>query len=205
MRRLDGGMERSAMKMVKGNLLAAVLVLAALFCAGCGREAEERIIADFAEDIPEKPSSVIEGDIELKENLQDRYIAVPEYLEDDDTEQTQKGGETIRHLSGEEQTKEAGQIADHIKESVNQVLTDKDFYPHITGISVNPECTEFNVTLSSREVSLYENVLPMSLCIVGNKFQLYQGKDKDELMTVVNYIDGSNGEVFATANSKDIE
>ncbi len=199
LRRLDSRKERGAMKMVKGNLLAAALVLAALVCAGCGRETEERIIAEFAEDIPEKPSSVIEGDIELKEDLQDRYIAVPDYLEDGDT------GETIRHLSGEEQTEEAGQIADHIKESVNQVLTDKDFYPHITGISVNPECTEFNVTLSSREVNLYENVLPMSLCIVGNKFQLYQGKDKDELMTVVNYIDGSNGEVFATANSKDIE
>lgn len=30
--------------------------------------------------------------------------------------------------------------------------------------------------LSSRELSLYENVLHMSLCIVGDRFQLYQGK-----------------------------
>ena len=85
------------------------------------------------------------------------------------------------------------------------MLTDKDYYPNITGISVNPECTEFNVTLSGRETSLYENVLPLSLCIVGDKFQLYQGKSEDELMTVVNYIDGNTGEIFVTTNSEDIE
>ena len=65
----------------------------------------------------------------------------------------------------------------------------------VTGISVNPECTEFNVTLSGRELNLYENVLPVSLCIVGDKFQLYQGKLESELMTVLNYIDEDSGGV----------
>ena len=66
--------------------------------------------------------------------------------------------------------------AAQIEDRINQVLADQEFYPNVTGISVNPECTEFNVMLSSRELSLYENVLHMSLCIVGDRFQLYQGK-----------------------------
>ena len=59
--------------------------------------------------------------------------------------------------------------------------------------------------LSSRELSLYENVLHMSLCIVGDRFQLYQGKQENELMTVVNYIDGDSGEIFNSVNSQEIK
>lgn len=191
------------MKTVKGKLLTAVLLLGIMFCTGCGSEAENSI---EEEKTAKEPSTEMAGSIELKEDLPDRDIQVPDYLKDSDgTDQTGDGEETVVHLSGEEQTEQARQIAEHIGNSISQVLADKDYYPNITDISVNSECTEFNVTLSSREISLYENVLPMSLCIVGDKFQLYQGKAEDELMTVVNYIDESNGEVFGTTNSGDIE
>ena len=96
-------------------------------------------------------------------------------------------------------------MAAQIEDSINQVLADKEYYPNVTGISVNPECTEFNVTFSSKNLSLYENVLHMSLCIVGDKFQLYQGKQEGELMTVVNYIEVDSGEVFNTITSKEIK
>ena len=99
----------------------------------------------------------------------------------------------------------ARQAAAQIGDSINQVLTDKEYYPNVTGISVNPECTEFNVTFSGRDLSLYENVLHMSLCIVGDRFQLYQGKQENELMTVVNYVDADSGEIFNTVNSKEIQ
>ena len=52
---------------------------------------------------------------------------------------------------------------------------------------------------------MYENVLHMSLCIVGDRFQLYQGKQESELMTVVNYIDEGNGEIFNTISSREIK
>lgn len=45
----------------------------------------------------------------------------------------------------------------------------------------------------------------MSLCIVGDRFQLYQGKQENELMTVVNYIDGDSGEIFNSVNSQEIK
>ena len=124
------------------------------------------------------------------------YRVKIDYLKEDDS---------AYHLSGEEQSEKARQVAAQIEDSINQVLTDKDFYPNVTGISVNPECTEFNVVFSSQTLSLYENVLPMSLSIVGNRFQLYQGKQKEELLTVVNYIDAESGEIFNTFSSDEIE
>lgn len=195
------------MHIAKGKILTAAVLFAVLFCVGCGsKEEEEPVIQEIiAEEIPEEtPASALEGNIEVTQDLPDREISVPDYLKEN-TDSEEDAEETVLQMSGEEQAEEAGQIADHIKESIDQVLTDKDYYPNITGISVNPECTEFNVTLSSREVSLYENVLPLSLCIVGNKFQLYQGKNEDELMTVVNYIDEKTGEIFSTTSSEDIE
>lgn len=190
----------------KGKILAAALLFGVLSCAGCGRETEEepKKQEETAEEIPESSSTGMEGSIEVTQDLPDREISVPEHLKDD-TGPAEDTEETPKRLSGEEQAEEARQIADHIEESIDQVLTDKDYYPNITGVSVNPECTEFNVTLSGREISLYENVLPLSLCIVGDKFQLYQGKSEDELMTVVNYIDESTGEIFQTINSEDIQ
>lgn len=194
------------MRSARGKILAAALLFGVLSCAGCGRETEEapKKQEETAEEIPESSSSEIGGSIEVTQDLPDREISVPEYLKDN-TGSAEDTEETPKRLSGEEQAEEARQIADHIEESIDQVLTDKDYYPNITGISVNPECTEFNVTLSGREISLYENVLPLSLCIVGDKFQLYQGKSEDELMTVVNYIDEETGEIFQTINSEDIE
>ena len=164
---------------IQKKVLAA-LILGMLLCTGCGKEAEP-------EEIIEETSSTMEGTIEVVEDLPDRDIEIPEYMKsEEDLSQEEEEGDAVDHLeeeekpadrlSGEEQTEAARQIAGQIEESINQVLADKDFYPNITGISVNSECTEFNVTLSSKEISLYENVLPMSLCIVGNKFQLYQGK-----------------------------
>lgn len=193
------------MKTKKGKLLAAAFLLGMLLCVGCGSEAENnRTEEEAAGETAKEPSAEMAGSIELKEDLPDRDIQIPDYLKDaDSAEQTEE--ETVLHLSGEEQAEQARRIAEHIEDSISQVLADKDFYPNITDISVNSECTEFNVTFSSREISLYENVLPMSLCIVGDKFQLYQGKTEDELMTVVNYIDKNNGEVFGTTNSADIE
>ncbi len=194
------------MRNAKGKILAAALIIGMLACTGCGSgtETEPEKQEEAREELPEESSSGLDGNIEVTKELPDRDITVPEYLKEN-AEPAEDPEETAVHLSGEEQAEEASLIADHIKESIDQVLTDKDYYPNITGISVNPECTEFNVTLSSREVSLYENVLPLSLCIVGDKFQLFQGKNEDELMTVVNYIDESTGEIFETINSNDIE
>lgn len=174
----------------KKKLTVLLLVFGMLFCVACGSEEDET-------------GAVMEGSIEVATELPDRDIRIPDYM--GENEEGAGEEEPVYHLSGEEQTEKARQVAAQIEDSINQVLADKDFYPNVTAISVNPECTEFNVTFSSRELSLYENVLHMSLCIVGNRFQLYQGKQESDLMTVVNYIDESSGEIFNTINSQEIE
>ena len=196
---------------IKKKMQLIWLVSGVILCTACSGKSE-------TESDVESESPVMEGTIEVTENLPDRDIEVPEYLREETEEksyednfneknidQEKSDDDHVYHLTGEEQMKNARQVAEQIEDSINQVLTDKDYYPNITGISVNSECTEFNVTFSSRELSLYENVLPMSLCIVGNRFQLYQGKQEDELLTVVNYIDADSGEIFSTINSKEIE
>lgn len=175
----------------KKKVSVLLLIFGIMFCSACGNEEKA-----------DGEGAVLEGSIEVVEELPDRDIMVPDYL--GENEEVLSEEEPV-HLSGEEQTEKARQVAAQIEESINQVLTDKDYYPNVTGISVNPECTEFNVTFSSRELSLYENVLHMSLCIVGDKFQLYQGKQQEELMTVVNYIDEESGEIFNTINSRELE
>lgn len=185
----------------KTKTLITLLTSSAILCTACGGKAET------------EAAPVMEGSIEVAENLPDRDIKVPDYLQEGNEEDSsaenpdseESGEESAQHLSGEEQTEKARQVAGQIEDSINEVLTNKDYYPNVTGISVNPECTEFNVTFSSRELSLYENVLHMSLCIVGDRFQLYQGKQEGELMTVVNYVDADSGEIFNTINSKELE
>lgn len=195
----------------KEKILITLLASCVMLCTACnGKEATgtNEVTGGKGSTFP-----TMEGSIEVAEDLPDRDIKVPDYLmegnernpDEASSDLEENGEEPVYHLSGEEQTEKARQIAAQIEDSINQVLADKDFYPNITGISVNPECTEFNVTFSGRELSLYENVLPVSLCIVGDKFQLYQGKLESELMTVVNYIDEDSGEIFNTINSREIE
>ncbi len=203
---------RKTMMNVKKKILITLLMSAILLCSACGGR-EEGHGGERTPKEAEETSPLMEGSIEVLEELPDREIKIPDYLtegqeenSDDETCGSEKGpGEKAGLLSGEEQAEKARQVAAQIEESVNQVLSDKDFYPHVIGIFVNPECTQFNVTFSGRELSLYENTLPMSLCIVGDRFQLYQGKQENELMTVVNYIDGDSGEIFNSVNSQEIK
>lgn len=200
---------------IKKKIPILLLLAGVMLCSACGGKEGAGENAEKAADGTE---AVMEGSIEVAEDLPDRDIKVPDYLKGENEEklsaesfsendigQEESEEEPVYHLSGEEQTEMARQVAAQIGDSINQVLSDKDYYPNVTGISVNPECTEFNVTFSGRDLSLYENVLHMSLCIVGDRFQLYQGKQEDELMTVVNYIDSDSGEIFNTINSKEIQ
>ena len=189
------------------NSKEAVFIISFMFmvalCSACGGKTEKDHLDESG-----KTSAVMEGVVEIAENLPDRDIVIPEYLMKDyerASGQTEPSGENMYHMTGEEQAMAAREIAEQIEDGINQVLADKDFYPNIVGISVNPECAEFNVSFSGRELNLYENTLRVSLCIVGDRFQLYQGKGEDELLTVVNYIDADSGEIFSTMNSREIE
>ena len=193
------------MSNVKKKLFIILLLLAVVLCMACGERTESKDTL-AQEETADGLSAVMEGTIDVADDLPERDIKIPDHLTEESEGTGAEGGEeSVYHMTGEEQAGAAREIAEQIEDSINQVLADKDFYPDIVGISVNPECTEFNVTFSGRELSLYENTLRVSLCIVGDRFQLYQGKGEDELLTVVNYIDADSGEIFSTMNSREIE
>ena len=184
------------MSNVKKKLFIILLLLAVALCMACGERTESKDTL-AQEETADGLSAVMEGTIDVADDLPERDIKIPDHLTEESEGTGSEGGEeSVYHMTGEEQAGAAREIAEQIEDSINQVLADKDFYP---------ECTEFNVTFSGRELSLYENTLRVSLCIVGDRFQLYQGKGEDELLTVVNYIDADSGEIFSTMNSREIE
>lgn len=194
--------------------LLLILVFIIIICTGCGSErpsapSDGDDSSEISPVTEESPPPALEGTLAETPQFPDGSLNVPDYLQGDETENFSIIEETDNavtyELSGEERSEAAAQIGLQIEESINQVLSDKEHYPGITGVSVNEDCTEFNVTFSGVSLSLYESTLPMSLYIVGNKFQLYQGTPEEELLTTVNYIDESTGEIFFTGTSLEMQ
>ena len=122
----------------KKKMSVLLLGLGITFCSACG--GEERT---------DKTGPVMEGSIEVEADLPDRDIKVPDYLmegeeqnsnEESNSDLKEGAEEPVYHLSGEEQSEKARQVAAQIEDSVNQVLADKEFYPNVAGISVNSAC-----------------------------------------------------------------
>lgn len=135
-------------------------------------------------------------------------IIVPSYLEGTETDAlsvvSRQEDSTTYQLTRQQQEATVSLLMEQTEDSIAQVLTDKQYYPSITDITYNQDFTSFDVVFTSANPSLYETTLRMSLYITGNKLQLYLGRPAEEILTVVNYIDGSTGEVFSTGTSEDI-
>lgn len=135
-------------------------------------------------------------------------IIVPFYLEGTETDAlsvvSRQEDSTTYQLTRQQQEATVSLLMEQTEDSIAQVLTDKQYYPSITDITYNQDFTSFDVVFTSANPSLYETTLRMSLYITGNKLQLYLGRPAEEILTVVNYIDGSTGEVFSTGTSEDI-
>ena len=179
-------------------------------CTGCGKNSlpSQDTSVSLEEKLTEESSVTLTGEIKKIEHSEGGSITVPSYLQGEETISLSPSESTedsvTYQLDTQQQTDILNQLTNQIESSVSQVLSDKKFYPDITAISVNEDCTEFNVTFSSSEITIYETTLRMSLYIAGDKFQLYQGIPEEQISTTVNYIEASNGKVFATGSSADI-
>ena len=150
----------------------------------------------------------MENNIATTQKLQGGFITVPSYLQGEETKALspveESDNETTYELDGQQQTTLVQQTADQIQDSISEVLSDQTYYPHIIKISVNEDCSEFEVTFSSTELTIYETTLRMSLYLAGNKYQLYTGVPSDKLFTAVHYIDNITGEIFITGDSTEL-
>lgn len=177
-------------------LFILVLLPTCLLLSGCSRQSAA---------VPETavlPAQETQEEIPLVYNGE---LTVPSYLQGEEAASFSIAEETedsiTYHLTKEQQTEAASLLAEQFKDSIDQVLADKEFYPHITGISINQNPTVIDVFFSDTQLNTYETTLRMSLYIAGDKLQLYHGIAADEILTTVNYIDQATGEVFSTGDS----
>lgn len=192
------------MKNKKLTILTILITIPLSFTGCANKEAGADVPASADGEI----IAVFEDEPEKEDIIPINELIVPSYLNGDETEDfsiAEEGEDSVTyHLDEVQQAEAVDQVSSQLKDSINQVLADKDFYPNITKISVTKNYSVFDVTFSGTEINTYETTLRMSLYIAGDKLQLYQGVPEDKLLTTVNYIDGETGEVFSTGDSSSL-
>lgn len=192
------------MKNKKLTILTILITIPLSFTGCANKEANADVSASADGEI----IAVFEDEPEKEDIIPINELIVPSYLNGAETEDfsiAEEGEDSVTyHLDEVQQAEAVDQVSSQLKDSVNQVLADKDFYPNITKISVSKNYSVFDVTFSGTEINTYETTLRMSLYIAGDKLQLYQGVPEDKLLTTVNYIDGETGEVFSTGDSSNL-
>lgn len=162
------------------------------------------------------------GRIELVSELPDADISLPEYLISDEVEtyglqqvsQTGNGYEvqagaaaeeaaapTIYHVDGQTRSKIVNETAARIEMQIEAVLSDQEMYPLVADIQAEKDCSEFRIYLKEGEMNLYEMTLQMSFFILGDKYQVYNGKTAEEAVTTVVYIDKKSGQEIYRVDS----
>lgn len=104
-------------------------------------------------------------------------------------------------LSGNERSDIINRLSGEITESISMILGDKDHYPNITSITPNDDYSEFTITLTDGNINIYESMLVMSFYIVGDKYQIYNGVNAEEAVTIVRYVDSATGAVISETDS----
>lgn len=196
------------MKNKKLTILTILITIPLSFTGCANKEAGADVPASVSASADGEIIAVFEDEPEKEDIIPINELIVPSYLNGDETEDfsiAEEGEDSVTyHLDETQQAEAVDQVSSQLKDSVNQVLADKDFYPNITKISVSKNYSVFDVTFSGTEINTYETTLRMSLYIAGDKLQLYQGVPEDKLLTTVNYIDGETGEVFSTGDSSNL-
>lgn len=196
------------MKNKKLTILTILITIPLSFTGCANKEAGADAPASVAATTNGEIIAVFEDEPEKEDIIPINELIVPSYLNGAETEDfsiAEEGEDSVTyHLDETQQAEAVDQVSAQLKDSINQVLADKDFYPNITKISVTKNYSVFDVTFSGTEINTYETTLRMSLYIAGDKLQLYQGVPEDKLLTTVNYIDGETGEVFSTGDSSNL-
>lgn len=192
------------MKNKKLTILTILITIPLSFTGCANKEAGADVPASADGEI----IAVFEDEPEKEDIIPINELIVPSYLNGAETEDfsiAEEGEDSVTyHLDEVQQAEAVDQVSSQLKDSINQVLADKDFYPNITKISASKNYSVFDVTFSGTDINTYETTLRMSLYIAGDKLQLYQGVPEDKLLTTVNYIDGETGEVFSTGDSSSL-
>ncbi|MCM1538742.1 MAG: hypothetical protein NC254_10120 [bacterium] len=109
------------------------------------------------------------------------------------------------HLDGDTRTRLLNDLARNIQDSIDAILADKYYYPNITDIRVNNDCTEFTIYLSADKPNLYESSLMLSFYTVGDQYQIYSGIPMEDAKTTVVYLRADTGAELARTDSTTVQ
>ena len=91
------------MSNVKKKLFIILLLLAVAFCMACGERTESKDTL-AQEETADGLSAVMEGTIDVADDLPERDIKIPDHLTEESEGTGSEGGEeSVYHMTGEEQ------------------------------------------------------------------------------------------------------
>lgn len=145
------------------------------------------------------------------ENTEDATVNTPAADGANDTDLPEQYGQTDEdnniayHLDGDTRTQILNDMAADIENSIDVILADKEYYPNIADITVNKDCTEFTIYLTTDMPNLYESTLLMSFYTLGDRYQIYNGIPLEDVKTTVIYINQLTGIELARTDSTSVK
>ena len=92
------------------------------------------------------------------------------------------------------------QLKDGIDSASQEMINNEQY--SFTDIKHNEDCTQFDVTISSSEVSLYDSFAVLTFYVYGGMYGIFSGHPAEKV--VVNYYDPS-GNLIESADSSQLE
>lgn len=189
--------------MKKINKLITATSLCILLCSGCSPTQQAPVTPEVSVDLSEK-QQVSQSDAD---------ITIPSILIGDEISQIQADGTaadngdgTVTYsLKGDEIDSILYQIEQNISDSIQDILDNDDYYPNITAITHDADCTSFTISLADGQMSIYESMLVMSFYTIGNRYQIYSGIPADQAVTTVIYINDADNAVISKTDSTSVE
>lgn len=178
----------------KHHLLQALLCVSMLcLTTACGSKSDG--VPDNRETIIEEVETLPDAEIKIPATL------IGEELADIPVENTDADNNVTYHLDGETRTELVSDLSSDIQTSIDTILSDKEYYPNVSDITVNSDYTEFTIFLTTDEPNLYESTLMMSFYTVGDRYQIYNGVPAEDAKTTVIYVNAESGAELARTDS----
>lgn len=178
--------------------------LCIFLCSGCSS----------AQQAPAAPETLIDfSEIQPAAGQPDADITIPSILIGDELAQiaadstaSDNGDGTVTYsLKGDERDRILHQISVNISDSIQDILDDDDYYPNITAITYDADCTSFTISLADGQMSMYESMLVMSFYTIGNRYQIYNGVPPEQAVTTVIYVNAVDNSVISRTDSTSVE
>lgn len=163
-------------------------------------EAQDQDTPTESDPIPDRKDDTAAGDIADTED-----IAAEDAVPTGQYGQMDEDNNVTYHLNGDTRTQLLNDLAENIQRSIGTILADKYYYPNITDIKVNSDCTEFTIYLSANTPNLYESSLVLSFYTVGDQYQIYNGIPMEEAKTIVIYVNSETGVELARTDSSSVQ